>query len=443
MAWGLSTLDKRRPTVLIVAAKWWPLSARIASALVRQGCRVSALCPQRHPLIHVAGLERIERYHGTRSLSSLTRALRDANPDVVIPCDDGVVAQLHALHAQEPALRPLIERSLGDPQGFSITANRYRLLEVAAELDILVPETRRVASTVDLAHWHEHVAPTAVLKVDGECGGNGVRICGSLNESLAAWRELTAPPNLATACKRLVIDHDPLSLWVYRNRKALDVTIQRLVRGSPANSMLACRNGELLSIVSVAVLATDGPTGAATVIRRIDNEAMERAAQRLASRLRLTGFYGLDFMIETGTGMPYLIEMNPRCTQLGHLRFGSAPSLAEAFIAALRGERASATGAPVPLDTVALFPQALSTIDAKSRCASGSYLDVPWEEPPLLAELTLDSWPERRWLSRLYHAMRPVAGSPCVEYGDPAPHTAHTAPKTGSTASIRLATSNR
>ena len=61
-------------------------------------------------------------------------------------------------------------------------------------------------------------------------------------------------------------------------------------------SMLACLNGELLAIVSVAVLASDGPTGAAVVIQRIDSPAMERAAKLLATRLRLTGFYGLDFI---------------------------------------------------------------------------------------------------------------------------------------------------
>src|ERR1700677_5405463 len=109
-------LENRRPSVLIVAAKWWPLSARLAIALIRHGCRLSALCPKGHPLSLVGGLERIERYRGTQSLSCLSRTLRDLRPEFVIPCDDGVVAQLHALHAQGPEMRPLIERSLGGPE---------------------------------------------------------------------------------------------------------------------------------------------------------------------------------------------------------------------------------------------------------------------------------------------------------------------------------------
>jgi hypothetical protein len=232
-------------------------------------------------------------------------------------------------------------------------------------------------------------------------------------------RELTAQPGLAAACKRLLVNRDPLALWKHYNRETPQVTIQRIIRGCPANSMLACRNGELLSVVSVAVLAADGPTGAATVIKRIDNAAMERAAKLLASRLRLTGFYGLDFMIDSESAAPYLIEMNPRCTQLGHLRFGAAPSVVDAFTAELRGERPSAAGDPLPLDTVAFFPQALNALNEDSRAACGSYLDVPWDEPQLIAELKKkDAWPERRWAARLYHALKPVEPTRCVEYGD-------------------------
>ena len=387
-------------------------------ALMRHGCRLSVLCPKGHPLTHVSGIERIERYRGTRSLSDLCRALETLKPDIVIPCDDGVVAQLHALHAREPTLRPLIERSLGDPKSYPIATSRYRLLETAAELGILVPRTLRAPTDGDLVSWHRHVASAAVLKIDGECGGNGVRICGSLDESLAAWRELTASSTLATAWKRLVINGDPLALWAHRNRPPPDVTIQQVIRGRPANAMFACRNGEVLSVVSVGVLATDGPTGAAMVVQRLESPAMELAAERLASRLRLTGFYGLDFMIDAASGAPYLIEMNPRCTQLGHLQFGTAPSLAGAFAANLQGELPHAIGEPLPLGSVALFPQALNAAGADSRSASGSYLDVPWDEPALLAELQKDSWPDRRWLSRIYHAMKPVVRPGCVEYPD-------------------------
>ena len=331
-------MDRPQPSVLIVAAKWWPLSARLAAALHRHGCCVRAVCPAGHPLTHVSGIRRIYRYRRIFSLSCLRRALQEFCPDVVIPCDDGVVAQLHALHELDPSLRSLIEHSLGPPGSFSVVESRYHFLNTALELGIRVPRTRRVVNAGDLATWHAGTSSAAVLKVDGESGGNGVRISHSLDESLAAWQDLRAPRGFATAWKRLAIDRDPLALWLRRRHREREVTVQEFIPGRPANSMLVCWRGELLSMVSVIVVAAEGLTGAATIVRVIDNERMKQAAELVVSRLGLSGFYGLDFVMEAGTDVPYLIEMNPRCTQLGHIELTGDGCLAGVLSAAIRGE---------------------------------------------------------------------------------------------------------
>jgi carbamoylphosphate synthase large subunit len=405
---GTNLLDRTQPSVLIVAAKWWPLSARLAAALHRYGCNVSAVCPARHPLTYVSGVRQIYRYRGIFSLSSARRALLECRPDVVIPCDDGVVAQLHALHKLEPSLRPLIERSLGPPDSFTIVASRHRLLSAATELGIRVPRTRRVEKTEDLVKWHEDVASIAVLKVDGESGGNGVRISHSLSESRDAYRELRAPCSSVTAWKRLAIDGDPLSLWARRKQRAREVTIQEFIPGRPANSMLVCWRGELLSLVSVAVVAAEGPTGAASIVRVIQNERMKKAAELLVSRLNLSGFYGLDFIMEYGTGMPYLIEMNPRSTQLGHIEIAGVGSLAGVLSSALGGVPRPQVQNPIIGNTIALFPQALAAGEACRPYVDASYHDAPYDEPRLLRELMLKSWPQRRWIARFYHSFRPL-----------------------------------
>jgi hypothetical protein len=414
-------LNRRRPSVMIVAAKWWSLSARLAAAFMSHGCRVSALCPTGHPLRHLSALDRVERYAGIRALSSLKRAMSSGPLDLVVPCDDGVVEQLHALHAREPALRDVIEKSLGDPRSYPVIDSRYKLLATALELGIAVPDTRCARSDSDISLWHENVAPGGVLKIDGESGGNGVRICASLEESMAAWRDLNIPRRFTTACKRLAIDRDPLALWAYTNRRSPEITLQRLIRGRPANCMAACQSGEIVSLVSVVVLAADGPTGAAIVVRRIHDERMAQAAKLLTKRLQLTGFFGLDFVIEADTGIPYLIEMNPRSTQLGHLEFSDQGSLVGAFCARWRGENPPAALNPVPADTIALFPHALNSLGG-GRLPDGSFLDVPPNEPRLTAELRLNPWPQRRWVSQIYHTFRPVKRIAAIEYGSLSPH---------------------
>jgi hypothetical protein len=169
--------------------------------------------------------------------------------------------------------------------------------------------------------------------------------------------------------------------------------------------------------MSVLVLAASGPTGAATIIQRIQDDRMTKAGTLLAKRLQLSGFFGLDFMTEAHTGIPYLIEMNPRCTQLGHLEFADQGSLAGAFVADLRGELPPPPEQPLPLDTVALYPQGLLALATSgSRYKDSSYLDVPWGEPRLISELKRDPWPERRWAARLYHAVTPVVRPAPVEY---------------------------
>lgn len=411
-------MSSRRPSVLMVAAKWWPLSARLAIALVRHGCGVRALCPAGHPLTHVSGVARADHYAGINSLAALRRSVSHSRPDIIVPCDDGVVAQLHALHEQEPSLRDLIERSLGPPQSFSIVSSRFRLLSTAVELGICVPKTNRVSGAEDLVSWHQNVGSTGVLKVDGESGGNGVRITRSLDESLAAWRELGVSCSSGTAWKRFAVDRDPLAVWMRRNQGEREVAIQAFVSGRPANSMMACWRGKVLSVVSVAVVASDGPTGAATIVRRVKNELMSQAAELLATRLQLTGFYGLDFMIEFDTGTPYLIELNPRCTQLGHLELADQGSLAGALSAALAGKPKPRPQRPIRTDTIALFPQARTVRAACSPYIDASYYDVPWDEPKLVSELMLEPWPQRRWAARLYHALRPVQQAKPVVFED-------------------------
>ena len=398
---------KPRPTVLIVAAKWWALSARLALALIRHGCEVQAVCPAGHPLTHLSGIHRIHPYGGMFSLSRVRRALLQSRPDVVIPCDDGVVAQLHAIHALEPSLRTLIEHSLGPAASYSVVESRHRFLTMALELGIRVPRMQGVAKAEDLVKWHADTASAAVIKVDGESGGNGVRISHSLDESLAAWRIFSAPLGSATAWKRLAIDRDPLAFWLRRRYPVPDVTVQQFIPGRPANSMLVCWRGELLSIVSVVVVAAEGPTGAASIVRVIQNEQMKQAAELVVSRLKLSGFYGLDFIIESATGLPFLIEMNPRCTQLGHIEFPGQGCLAGVLAAVLRGEPRPEVRNPVLNDTIALFPQALAAGEACRPHLEASYHDVPSEEPGLMGELMLKSWPQRRWAARLYHAFKP------------------------------------
>ena len=135
----------------------------------------------------------------------------------------------------------------------------------------------------------------------------------------------------------------------------------------------------------------------------------------LAARLCLSGFYGLDFVIEEATGALFLIELNPRCTQLGHLvlrgagRFGSAPS-ADAWVPRAR----IAPSLPSTAARSRSFrkrlpgPPTAHTSIKVTRIYHGV-------NPGLARKLLRDIWPERRWPQRLYRRLR-------GRHPDPKPH---------------------
>jgi hypothetical protein len=111
----------------------------------------------------------------------------------------------------------------------------------------------------------------------------------------------------------------------------------------------------------------------------------------------------LDFVIERGTGLPYLIEINPRCTQLGHLEATHGGSLAAGLAAVLRGS-GRREGEPAPVGTrIALFPQAVAAGPVVKPLVDASVLDVPVNAPELVAEMTKGLWPARQWIWRMYH----------------------------------------
>ena len=407
------------PKVLVVASNWWPLSARLAIALIRHGCHVSALCPPGHPLRHVSQLKEIHTYRRVGSRRSLLAAIRQGRPHAVIPADDRCVAQLQELHSLYPELRPLIERSLGNPAAFEFTQSRGQLLDLAQQLGIRVPGTRVVESAEQAYESFFQHAPTAVLKLDGTYGGEGVQIVYSPAEAASAFSRMAASRGgFAVACKRMLVNHDPLALWARGRQPKLAITLQRFVNGTPANIMVACWQGKVLADASVEAVACQGATGAANVVRVISNAEMSRAAALLASRLGLSGFFGLDFILERSSGAAYLIEMNPRCTQLGHLPLSRYGDLAGVWFAAMTGRSRKESVSVIP-DTIAFFPQAwrwgTPAGDLQHACH-----DVPWDERRLVEALMREPWPERQWIARLYHRFRTSKRKGTTGLGDTA-----------------------
>lgn len=381
--------------------------------MIAHGCEVAALCPRGHVLGNVAGMGPLYLYRSRNSVATLERALATAAPDIVIPCDDRAVWQLHDLHAQRPQLRGLIETSLGRATAFPIVRSRSRLMEIAREAGVRVPESQALESPADVSAWFRAYPGTAVVKVDGTWGGSGVQIVHAEEQARLALERFSTPQRRGSSWKRWLINRDPLAFWDGWSGPNRHFSIQRFISGRPANCMIAAWQGRLLGMVSVEVLCTQGKTGASTIVRLIRSESMVRDAERLTATLGLSGFHGLDYIVEDGTGTPFLIELNARCTQLGHLILRDQGDLAGLLCAQLGASPRAAVQSELPIDrdTIAFFPQALAW-NPDSPFMQQSYHDIPWTQPALVRELLRDPWAERQWLARVYHWLRGKERSP-------------------------------
>ncbi len=416
------------PKILLTDTNRWALAARLAIDLAKAGATVSAVCPVRgHPLLKTRAVNRTFGYSGVRPLESLLAAIDATDPEMIVPCDDRGVEHLHELHARAGSLgsggskvQALIERSLGPPASYPIVSSRYHLLRIAQEEGLRVPETHVVGSADDLKSRYAGSTLPWVLKADGTFGGRGVKVAHTLEQAKRFLSELHRLFGTGRVIKRLCVNRDPFWLLPWWNRFRPSVVLQAHIQGRPANCAVVCWQGKVLAGFGVEVVSADGLTGPASVVRVVENSEMMLCAERIARRLGLSGFFGLDFMIEDGTRDLYLIEMNPRSTPLCHLRLGPGRDMVGALYTQLSGCAGPVTPPVTQNEMIAYFPQAWTS---KSEFLQSSFQDIPQGEPELIQEL-LEPWPNRsllfrasNWLSQVTSVESAVAGNKSKNVG--------------------------
>jgi hypothetical protein len=378
-----------KPTVLIASAYRWLPTARLAVALDKVGCRVETVCPAGHPLRVTSVVRGAHTFSSLAPLASLENAISATSPDLIISGDDLATRHFHRLYQyvrargkKGEATCSLIERSFGLPDSFPVVYERAAFIRLAQQQGVRVPTTAVLANLEELRRWGNDAGFPTVLKVDGTSGGEGVRIARNREEAEGAFRKLHAPPLVARAAKRALVDHDSSLVWASLLRRRCTVNAQTLVMGHDATSTVACWRGSVLAALHFEVLNKRDAAGPATVMRVIDNLEMTSAVEKVVRRLGLSGIHGFDFVIESRTGHAFLIEINPRITQVAHLALGPGRDLASALKTALTGDSGpSATITDNP--TIALFPQEWMR-DPASRFLQSAHHDVPWDEPGLI-----------------------------------------------------------
>ena len=413
-----AAVSSKPPKVLLVCTVRWFATARLAKALLDAGCELEAVCPIDHPIGKLRAKLPHYRYHPLMPELSIGSAIAQARPDFVIPCDDLATQVFHRLYerarrAGATDICDLFERSLGDAEGFPVTTSRARLMSSAAEVGVRVPTTVVAQTLPELDRVLNDIGFPCVLKTDGTFGGRGVRIVRSRFDATRTWRTLSSPPSPARAIKRALINRDGNYLLPSLRRTRPVLNVQQFVSGGDANSTVACRGGRVLASITVAVVETLGEQGPSSVVQIIDNPEITQAVAKIVGHLKLTGLFGFDFVLERMTGDPYLIEMNPRATQICHVPTQDGRDLAGALAAELSGVDCARRVPIMAGGLVSFFPQEWLR-DPESPSLQMTYHDVPWDEPELIRACIDEASTHRVWdawwptIGAIGYSFRPI-----------------------------------
>ncbi len=397
--------DEGTPSILLVTTCWWSTSARFLQLLQKAGCRVAVLCPNGHPVIGLGGV-RVFQQNWRRPVAALSAAIAHFAPSVVVPGDDRAATILHRLYEEGSAAeRSLVQRSIGPNAPYPALVSRVRLMQLAAGLNIPVPDGGTISNERDLEAWMHAVPGPWVVKISGSWSGLGVRIAQTKQEALAAYRHLRSHPKLLPALKHLLVNRDPYWMADWLCRRKPEVSVQAWVQGRRGDLAIFCQNGEVLAATMAETMVSEGANGATLVARVIEREDFRKAAVALASELGLTGFYGLDFIIEDVTERALLIELNPRLTPLTNIRGAGGRDLIGAAAQAYTGKPFLPPETVQPGGVVAYFPGSWG-LGRNHAALSGAFQDVPWDEPRLMAEMLRPGWPDRQPLARFFSVCR-------------------------------------
>jgi carbamoylphosphate synthase large subunit len=396
----------RDPHILLATTGQLPSTARLAMELRSAGATVSLIAPSRHPARMLDLISHRAIYRASTPQRSLEAAALRLRPDIIIPCDERTVRNLHALsrRTRHVWVKELIERSTSPVESFEIVTSRAALLALARREGVRVPPSEPLPDEETLDRWAEVNGTPFVLKADGSWAGFGVRIISDAAAAKDAYRRMTRPVTGRLALREMLLESNYFDMrsWLLRERPAMSV--QSYVDGWPANVGVACWQGEVLAATCAEAVATESATGPSTVVRIIHNAEMIDSASRIVKSLGLSGMIGFDFMIEAATGAAYLIEMNPRNTPICAVRLGPGRDLAEALVARISGRLMRERPSRTERDIVVFFPDTWRE-DPASDFLNRGYHDVPWEQPDLVRSLML---PDRRERYRVWRLLRRI-----------------------------------
>jgi carbamoyl-phosphate synthase large subunit len=363
--------NSRRVMIVQLSPGWMGI-ARLPKALATVGFRVATFCRADSFLSKTRYAEHGFGPPTTGSpFSNLANAVRQFQPDLLIPACESAVNFLHEvvragldgrLSADYADIVSLAKRSLGDPEYYGKVLSKHATLEIASELGLRTPQQSHISAIEDAVGFADLHGYPVVLKGEFGCAGQEVKICATADEIAAAFQFLNRTGNP-------------------RNPR---VVAQQYVQGVSAMHLAVAASGNVLESLTLLKERTHPQlTGPSSVVKLIVNDEAAHTVSSLMKKLAYSGFGHCDFILESGSQAAYLLEFNPRpgpACGLGGLFGHDLCRALGSYLSDVPYQRQPSSGNH---KTAALFPNEWIR-DPQSPFLTGAYHDVPWDDPLLL-----------------------------------------------------------
>ena len=372
------------PTALLVSTgTLWIGTARFPRTMARAGFEVALLTPKGalaeksrfvHRLAYVP-----DAANATQWVYAFASMVRAVAPAIVLPCDDMAFRLLATLHAEPPPamdpathreLAALVAASLGTPEHYLDSVDKLRLPSIAEALGVRIPAHTTIARIDEADAFIARHGYPVVLKRSFSTAGEGVALCEDFAAVTSAFAQLRegATPALSP-----------------RAQPPAPLLLQANVEGARCFYPTLAWRGEVLAGWAAEVVVALSAKGTAAVSRQFEHPAMRAEAAKLARGLGINGLFGVEFIIERDTGLPYLLEINRRVSPGFHRGADFDVDLAAALRACLEGRPSPSRARLDPDESYRAvnFPQEWLR-DPESERLRELPVDVPWDDPELI-----------------------------------------------------------
>ena len=349
----------------------------------KHGVNVTALA---HPESYILFSKAVSKkfiYHSQLHLSRLLIKLVSENDfDFIIPGDDVSIQYFKQLLDSRniffpglKKLQSLILKSCGTRESLSQLGDKSKLLSLAKELGIVIPENYRINSLEEAELKVSRMKLPFVLKPDKGSGGSNVLVC--LNKDIShEYKAITKNDRVILNFKRKFVNRIKIILLLPILNELHELSIQEFIEGNNCIHNIFAVNGQVKASNTFLTLEQyPAGTGPGTVVELISNQQINESAKKIIASTGYTGFASFDFILDEN-GKAYLLECNVRPTPTTHLGEHVGFNLILAFSNYLQQKEEVIPKSPGIQKIIALFPNE-QVRDPQSKYIRENFHDIP------------------------------------------------------------------